>query len=117
MIRFHLDESVPHSVADGLIKRGIDVTTSTEAELLSAPDEVQLAHATREGRVLVTQDQDFLRIASEGGPHAGIVYGAKRWVYIGEIVRFCKRIADNYEPDDMYGRIEYVPGGPLDDEL
>ena len=37
-LRFHLDEHVPRAVAQGLRRRGIDVTTSTEAELLAQAD-------------------------------------------------------------------------------
>ncbi|MEM9538947.1 MAG: hypothetical protein AAGA60_05480 [Cyanobacteria bacterium P01_E01_bin.42] len=35
-IRFHLDENVDNSIADGLRRRGIDVTTTPEVELISA---------------------------------------------------------------------------------
>ena len=46
MLRFHLDEQVPHAIAHGLRRRQIDVTTTTDANLLGAgneclaPDEV-----------------------------------------------------------------------------
>ena len=36
MIRLHLDENVDHAVAHGLRLRGIDVTTSTDADLIGA---------------------------------------------------------------------------------
>ena len=77
-IRFHLAESMPNAVAEGLRRRGIDVTTSSEAQLLAAKDEEQLAFATRETRVLVTRDQDFLRLNASGIKHAGIVYWTER---------------------------------------
>ena len=32
-MRFHLDEHVPHAIAEGLRRRGIDVTTTVEAGL------------------------------------------------------------------------------------
>lgn len=38
-IRFHLDENVDAAIADGLRRRGIDVTTTAQADLLSASDE------------------------------------------------------------------------------
>jgi hypothetical protein len=39
-IRFHLDESVTVAVAAGLRLRELDVTTSSEASLLSTADEI-----------------------------------------------------------------------------
>ena len=38
-IRYHLDENVDHAVARGLQQRGIDVTTSTDVQLVGvSPD-------------------------------------------------------------------------------
>jgi predicted nuclease of predicted toxin-antitoxin system len=58
-IRFHLDEHISASIAAGLRRRGIDVSTAAEAGLASADDAAQLAFAISSGRVLVTQDADF----------------------------------------------------------
>ncbi|WP_289500441.1 hypothetical protein [Gloeocapsopsis sp. IPPAS B-1203] len=33
-IKFHLDENVSHAVAEGLCRRGIDLTTTPEAALI-----------------------------------------------------------------------------------
>ncbi len=63
-IRFHLDENMPSAVAAGLRLRGLDVTTTPEAELRTASDPLQLDHASAEGRVIVTRDRDFLFMAS-----------------------------------------------------
>lgn len=61
-IRFHLDENVNLTIAQGLRRRGIDVTTTPEAGLIAAIDEAQLAFVVSQGRVLFTQDIDFLRL-------------------------------------------------------
>jgi predicted nuclease of predicted toxin-antitoxin system len=61
-IRFHLDEHADPAIADGLRRRGADVTTTSEADLRGATDAQQLAYAIANGRMLVTQDQDFLQI-------------------------------------------------------
>jgi predicted nuclease of predicted toxin-antitoxin system len=53
-IRFHLDESMTNAVADGLRRRGVDITTSSDAGLLSASDEEHLDFGRRERRVVVT---------------------------------------------------------------
>jgi predicted nuclease of predicted toxin-antitoxin system len=86
-IRFHLDENCPNSIAEGLRRRGIDVTTTPEVGLRGAVDEDQLAGCLAEGRVLFSYDDDMLRLAATGVPHAGIVYCQQRRRKIGEIVR------------------------------
>ena len=73
-IRFYLDEHVAKAVAGGLRRRGIDVLTVHEAGLLSEPDETHLNRAAREGRVIFTQDRDFLKLHGDGASHAGIAF-------------------------------------------
>ncbi len=65
-IRFHLDEHVPHAVADGLRLLGIDVTTTTDANLLGALDDDQIAYGLAQSRVIFTEDDDFLVLAAAG---------------------------------------------------
>jgi predicted nuclease of predicted toxin-antitoxin system len=65
-IKYHLDESVANAVANGLGHRGIDVTTSKAAGLIGASDLQQLDYAMKQDRVLVTHDDDFLRIHAAG---------------------------------------------------
>ena len=60
-IKFHLDENVSNSIALGLRHRGIDVTTTPEENLLGVSDERQLQFASSNGRVIFTQDTDFLK--------------------------------------------------------
>jgi len=48
-MRFHLDEHIHSAVAAGLRRRGIDVTTAAEVELLGADDEKHLAFALAGG--------------------------------------------------------------------
>ena len=62
-MRFHLDEHLPHAIAEGLRRRGIDVTTTVEAGLRGASDDVHLAYALEQRRVIVTNDPDFLVLA------------------------------------------------------
>ena len=73
-VRFHADEHISSAVVDGLRRRGIDVTTTHQAGLAAAIDYHQLAHATVQRRVLITQDADFLGLVADGHPHCGIAY-------------------------------------------
>jgi predicted nuclease of predicted toxin-antitoxin system len=107
-IRFHLDENCPRAVAVGLRRRGIDVTTTPEAGLLEATDDTQTAFSAGEGRVIFTQDEDFLVIQASGTPHAGIAYCKKDTRSIGEMIRGLTLIWEVYDPDEMRGRVEYL---------
>ena len=105
-VRFYLDEHIPSAVAEGLRQRGIEVRTLVEMDRL-AQDKEHLAHARREGRVLVTHDDDFLRLASEGASHAGIVY-VPRGRSIGDIVRGLVRIARASSKEDLRQQIRFL---------
>jgi predicted nuclease of predicted toxin-antitoxin system len=107
-MRFHLDENVDHAIAGGLRRRSIDVTTSTDASLLSSPDEEQLDFASREGRVLVTHDRDLVRLHALAAPHAGIAYCPSGSRSIGEIVRHLLLMHECLAEDEMLGQIEYL---------
>ena len=58
-IRFYTDENVSKAVINGLRRRGADVVTTPDSSMLGKPDEEHLELATRLGRVLFTQDDDF----------------------------------------------------------
>jgi hypothetical protein len=66
-----------------------------------------LAYAQRAGRVLVTHDADFLRLASEGADHRGIAYCQKSARSLGEIIRTLIPIHEVLTPDEIAGRVEY----------
>lgn len=107
-IRFHLDEHVPSAVAAGLRQLGIDVTTTADAGLLGATDEAHITFALGEVRVIFTQDDDFLVLASQGVEHAGLAYCQQQTRSIGEIVRVLEMIHGVYEADEMRNRIEFI---------
>lgn len=107
-IRFHLDENGARAIARGLRRHGIDVTTTPEVGLLGVTDAEQAAHALSMGRVIFTQDRDFLRIHAAGLSHAGIAYCEKGTRGIGEIVDSLVLIWEIYHPDEMTGRVEFL---------
>lgn len=107
-VRFHLDEHVPFAIAEGLRRRSIDVTCTNEAGLAGVTDEEQVAFATDTGRVLVTQDADFLRLHGLGRAHSGIVYHRQGTIPIGELLRRLVLIHDLLEPEEMRNRVEFL---------
>lgn len=108
MIRYHLDESADGRLFPALSRRGIDVTTPTEQGLLGATDQEQLDFATSHGRVLVTQDTDFLAMHHSGIKHAGIAYDVPGHRTVSELVRHLCLLHDCVNSDEMVGRVEYV---------
>ena len=107
-IRLHLDEDVDPDVALALRRQGIDVTTTYEMGLLGQPDKVQLAFACEQGRVIVTHDTDFLRLASQSADHWGVAFCKKNARSLGEIIRSLVLISEVLSPDEMRGWIEYL---------
>ena len=107
-IRFHLDEHVPHGVAHGLRQLAIDVTTTTDANLVGAEDVDQLAYALAQGRVIFTEDDDFLILAASGAVHAGLAYCHQNTRSIGQIIRALELIWQVYEPDEMKNKVEFI---------
>lgn len=107
-IRFHLDEHLPNAIAQGLRRRGIDVTTIAEVGLESSSDIDQLNFAFSQLRVLVTHDADFLRLHNQGVKHAGIAYCHQRSRSIGEILPRLVLIYEHLSPEDMSGQVEYL---------
>lgn len=107
-IRYHLDENVDLAVAEGLRRRGVDVTTTHDAGLLEAPDDQQFAYALAEGRTLVTQDDDFLATAKRGASHAGIAYCHPESRSIGQIIAALMLIRDCLTPEEMQDHVEFL---------
>jgi predicted nuclease of predicted toxin-antitoxin system len=107
-IRFHLDENCDPRIPRGLRLRGIDVTTTVEVGLLHAVDEEQLAFANSEGRMLFTQDADFLCLHAAGLTHPGIAYCQPGSRSLGVIIRRLELIWEIYDPDEVRDQIEYL---------
>jgi predicted nuclease of predicted toxin-antitoxin system len=107
-IRLHLDENCPHAIADGLRRRGIDVTTTPEVDLMGVSDEEQTAYALGQGRVIFTQDKDFLRINASGVPHAGIVYCRQGKHRIGGVIQGLTEVWETMEPEEMQNWLVYL---------
>jgi hypothetical protein len=106
-IQFYMDEHVPTAVTVGLRLRDVNVLTAQEAGMLAASDKDHLALVVREGRVLFTQDADFLRLHARGIPHSGIAY-ARQQTPIGNIVRGLMLIYQVLEPEDMLNHVEFL---------
>jgi predicted nuclease of predicted toxin-antitoxin system len=107
-IRFHVDENVSSVIVAALRQRGIAVSTTAEAGLIGATDLEQLAFVQRKNRVMITHDDDFLKIANERNDHPGIAYCRKDARSIGEILERLVLIYEVLVPDEMRGEVQFL---------
>ncbi len=105
--RFCFDEHVDAAVVDALVRRGVDVLTVQAAERRGLPDNQQLAYALQQGRVMVTQDSDYIALANSGQPHAGIAFAQPR-VSIGELINALLLLHDVLSSEEMQNHVEYL---------
>ena len=105
--RVYTDEHVPRAVIEGLRRRGVDVLSTNEAEMLGASDVEQLALAQSQGRIILTQDDDFLRLHAQGRTHSGIVY-ARQPTPIGDMIRGLMLIYQVLDADEMKDHVEFI---------
>lgn len=106
-VKFYTDEHVARAVTRGLRERGVDVLTAVQAGLMSATDEQHLQRALQESRVVVTQDDDFLRLHAAGVEHSGIAY-APQGTPIGRLIRGLMLIWQVLDADEMRNHVEYL---------
>src|SRR5579884_1909710 len=103
-IAFYMDQHVDLAITRGPRRRGIDVLRVQDDGHDRADDEVILDRAAVLGRVVFTQDQDFLVIAqarqTSGTPFPGVVYAKQGTVSVGDCIRDLEIIAGVYEPAD-----------------
>jgi Domain of unknown function (DUF5615) len=112
-IRFYVDHHVHWAITKGLRLRGVDCLTAEEDSREDEDDAELLARATQLGRVVVTQDDDFLVIATDwisaGTDFAGIVYSHQLGITIGQAISDLEMIAKVQSPSDLMNEVVYIP--------
>ncbi len=84
----YCDENVWMPVAEGLRRRGWDVTTANEEDTLGYTDREHLDYAEERGWTILTFDDDFLSmVEKEDVEHAGIIYISQHGKDVGELIR------------------------------
>ena len=93
--------------------QGIDVLTAQEDGSAAMDDDSLLRRAAELDRVLVSQDEDLLRLGSrmlaENQDFSGIVYGHQLRITIGQMVADLELIARVTSMEEWRKRIEYLP--------
>jgi hypothetical protein len=104
---------VPIALTEALRRSGLDVLTSQDDGTATSDDERLLARAAELGRILFSQDQDFLRIAAQwqrhGHPFPGILFSAQQGVSLGVLTGDLELILVCCEPEELESRVVYLP--------
>ncbi len=103
-IRFYLDENLSPQILKQLRRHGIDVIRGP----LGADDPVHLNRAAAMGRVICTEDEDFLKLAATGIDHAGIIKGEQDNHSIGAWIKYLQFAHAACTADEMRNNVEYV---------
>ena len=110
-LRLHADECVDMRIVAGLRRRGIDIRSAHDEQLLGASDERHLERAHGTGRAVVTCDPDFLRLAHElveqGEHHTGVLFIISG-TSVGDAVRTIALVAAVLEPEEVRDWIEWI---------
>ncbi len=91
----------------------MDVLTAQEDSTNELPDAQLLDRATELGRVLVSQDQDFLTEASDrqhmSKHFTGVIYAPQNPGALGQYIQDLELIALADVPERYADRVEYLP--------
>ena len=113
-IRLYIDEdSQSRSLVAGLRAHGIDVLTAAEAEMLGVSDEMQLAYAAGQQRVLFTFNVgDFCRLHAQwmrtDRTHFGIVTSEQLQFSVGERLRRLRFLVEQAACESFQNRLEFL---------
>lgn len=112
-VRFYFDHNVRQAILHGLRRHSVDCLAARDNGHAQASDELLLTRATELGRVLYTEDTDFLRIATrwqhDALSFAGIVFGRQDRLSVAQAIENLRVIALASEPEEWHNRIEYLP--------
>jgi hypothetical protein len=113
MVRFFFDVHVPLTIADQLVKRGIDILTAQADHSATLPDHEILSRATDLGRTVVTSDLRVRALAEawqeNQRPFGGLVFAHPLQVTIGRMVLDLELIAKAVTPEEIRNQVIFLP--------
>src|SRR5206468_1255776 len=109
-VPLYADEQIPADIVTGLLAGGVDVITAQQDGRTGASDTDLLDRATALGRVLVTNDRDFLvetaRRQRLGIHFAGVAYAQLLRMRISQSVSSLVLLSLAADPGDQANRVE-----------
>ena len=116
-LRLYFDEdSMSRALIRALQARGMDVTNAVDEGMIGRSDREQLEYATSGERVLYSFNVgDFQRLhtqfLAEGRFHAGLILASQQRFSVGEQMRGILRLSQDFSPEEMRNRLEFLSGG------
>ena len=108
----YMDTCVRSAITNGLRARGVDVLTTQEDGHTETPDPLVLDRAGELGRVVYSEDRDFLREGVRrqraGIPFAGVIY-ARQSVPIGMCIESLHIIVELGTREEVISNINHLP--------
>ena len=109
----YMDVHVPAAITAGLRRREIDVVTSQEDGTSKASDPQLLERATELGRLLFSQDDDLLRLATQWlhqrRAFSGVIYAHQLSAGIGTLVLDLELVLSCCDATELADRVTYLP--------
>ncbi len=108
-LAFLADEHVNRAYVSALRSNGYRVRTVGEGYEAGRPDESLLSIAWSGGFIIITSDDDFVRLADDVD-HAGIIMYRQQDHSAREFVRAIKRIDRYLGPAEFENHVEWLEG-------
>ncbi len=112
-LALYMDHHVSAAISEGLKRRGIDVLTAREDGFDRRPDAEILERATELGRVVFTQDVDFLVLVDRwlaiGRPFGGVVFAHQLKTTIGQCVTDLEIVCRVLTVEDVANQLIRLP--------
>lgn len=106
-LTFYADENISKAIISGIRRRGISIISTPEADNLGISDEEHFQYASKNQYVLLTRDDDFLKLASTADHHAGIAY-ARMGITVGQIISAILLVSETMDQNSIQNQIMYL---------
>jgi predicted nuclease of predicted toxin-antitoxin system len=106
-LSFLADEHVKRSYVHALRGNGFKIVAVAEGDETGQRDDIHLERSSRGNLVVLTNDDDFVRLAGEHS-HAGIVFYSEQNHDPSDFVTAIRRIDRFFSPDDMRNHVEWL---------
>jgi len=106
-LSFLADEHVKRAYVTALRANGFEVVAVAEGDETGREDQSHLATSETRGLVVLTNDDDFVRLGRDT-EHAGIVYYSQQNHDPGQFVTAIRRIDRYFAPEELHGHIEWL---------
>ncbi|MEI8134777.1 MAG: DUF5615 family PIN-like protein [bacterium] len=95
-------------IAKVLAEFGINVTSLPSQRTFDSSEMTQWEYCKKEGRVMITHNSNYLRIAEKDLNHPGLIHCKIEMHFAGEIVLGISELYNELSPGEMRGKILYM---------